>query len=162
MIEMTKSPMFVESLLRAMIGKNEQLAQLESSAQENAPKVLFAKSVEECTGTVKVRDLALILRQNGVIVGQNRMFDRLRKDGFLCDTKDDRWNMPTQHAMDMGLFRVNERVIADAYGLPQLARTTLVTGKGQVYLVNYYHQHCKAQQDAKGNGVAKRSHCPTK
>lgn len=106
---------------------------------------MLAQSIEECEDTVKIRDLALILRQNGIIVGQNRMFDLLRKDGFLCDTQDDRRNMPTQHAIELGLFRVNERVISDAYSRPQLARTTLVTGKCQVYLINYYRQYRKAQ-----------------
>lgn len=110
---------------------------LEAQAEADRPKVLFADSVSASTTAILVGDLAKLLRQNGFSIGQNRLFELLRKEGFLI--KDGaRKNMPTQRAMEMGLFRVKERAIANPDGTVRTTLTTLVTGKGQQFFVNRY------------------------
>jgi anti-repressor protein len=84
-----------------------------------------------------VGDLAKLLRQNGVETGQQRLFATLRRDGFLMKSGTS-YNLPTQRAMEMGLFEVKETTITHADGHITVNRTTKVTGKGQVYFVNRY------------------------
>lgn len=84
-----------------------------------------------------IGDLAKFLRQNGVDIGQKRLFEKLRQDGFLLRYGSSR-NMPSQKAMELGLFKVKEGSYIDSNGNNVLTRTTKVTGKGQVYFVNKY------------------------
>ena len=99
---------------------------LESKVAEDAPKVLFAQAVEQAENSILVGDLAKLIKQNGTDIGQKRLFERLRAEGYL-GTRGDNYNMPTQRAMDMQLFRISDRT-----------RTVKVTGKGQVYFINRY------------------------
>lgn len=99
---------------------------LESKVAEDAPKVLFAKAVEQAENSILVGDLAKLIKQNGTDIGRDRLFARLRKEGYLGNTCDN-YNMPTQRAMDMQLFRISK-----------LTHTVKVTGKGQVYFINRY------------------------
>lgn len=99
--------------------------------------MLFADAVSASTTAILVGNLAKLLRQNGMDIGQNRLFEMLRREGFLI--KDGaRKNMPTQRAMDMGLFRVKERASSNPDGTVRTTLTTLVTGKGQQFFVNRY------------------------
>jgi anti-repressor protein len=111
---------------------------LEAQAEKNAPKVLFADSVAASKQTILVGELAKLLNQNGIDIGQNRLFESLRKDGYLCGSVGERWNQPTQYSMDLGLFRIKERTINNPDGSVRLTRTTLVTGKGQQYFISRY------------------------
>ena len=110
---------------------------LESKVAEDAPKVLFAQAVEQAENSILVGDLAKLIKQNGTDIGQKRLFERLRADGYL-GTRGENYNMPTQRAMDMQLFRISERTINNPDGSIRLTRTVKVTGKGQVYFINRY------------------------
>lgn len=124
-------------LLQQLKEERRKVRELETKAEEDRPKVLFADSVSASTTAILVGDLAKLLRQNGFSIGQNRLFELLRKEGFLI--KDGaRKNMPTQRAMEMGLFRVKERAISNPDGTVRTTLTTLVTGKGQQFFVNRY------------------------
>lgn len=110
---------------------------LESKVAEDAPKVMFAKAVEQAENSILVGDLAKLIKQNGTDIGQKRLFERLRADGYL-GTRGENYNMPTQRAMEMQLFRISERTINNPDGSVRLTRTVKVTGKGQVYFINRY------------------------
>lgn len=110
---------------------------LESRVEEMRPKELFADSVSASESSILVGQLAALLKQNGVNIGQNRLFERLRNDGFLSKFGERR-NCPTQRALDMGLFELKERTVNNPDGTVRITLTTKVTGKGQVYFVNRY------------------------
>ncbi|NLB91733.1 MAG: phage repressor protein/antirepressor Ant [Clostridiales bacterium] len=116
-------------------GKTTRLLQ---EVAENAPKVLFAQSVEASKSEILVGELAKILKQNGVDTGQNRLFETLRKEGYLISRKGTDWNMPTQRSMEQGLMRIKETTITHADGHISISKTPKVTGKGQVYFINRY------------------------
>lgn len=110
---------------------------LEAQAVINEPKVLFADSVAASRHSILVGELAKLLKQNGVSVGQNRLFEWLRRDGFLMKYGESR-NMPTQYAMENGWMEIKERAIHNPDGSVRLTRTPKVTGKGQQYFINRY------------------------
>lgn len=112
-------------------------ARLESRVEEMRPKELFADSVSASESSILVGQLAALLKQNGVNIGQNRLFERLRNDGFLIKFGERR-NCPTQRALDMGLFELKERAVNNPDGTVRITLTPKVTGKGQVYFVNRY------------------------
>lgn len=106
--------------------------------EEMKPKALFADSVSASKTTILIGELAKILRGNGVIIGQNRLFDWLRKNGYLINRKGTDWNMPTQRAMELDLFRVKETAINHSDGSTSISKTVKVTGKGQQYFINKF------------------------
>lgn len=110
---------------------------LESRIEEDKPKVLFANAVEAAQTSILIGDLAKILKQNGINTGQKRLFERLRNEGFLIKGGNSK-NMPTQKAMEMGLFEVKETTINNPDGSIRITKTTKVTGKGQTYFVNKF------------------------
>lgn len=121
----------------ARIAAEEKTVALEEKVEADAPKVQFANSVTASKQSILVGELAKLLRQNGAPFGQNRLFEKLRTDGFLHQTGSQK-NMPTPKAVDMGLFEVQERTINNPDGSIRLTRTPKVTGKGQVYFINRY------------------------
>jgi anti-repressor protein len=100
--------------------------------------VLFADAVATSHTDILVGDLAKILRGNGIEVGANRLFEWLRRDGYLIRRQGTDWNMPTQRSMEMGLFRVKETAVTHSDGHVSVSKTSKVTGKGQAYFVNRY------------------------
>lgn len=118
--------------------ERERRRALEAKDEQNAPKVLFADSVASSHTDILIGDLAKLLRQNGVEIGQRRLFDWLREKGYLIRQKGLSWNMPTQRAMELGLFRVKETTINKPDGSVQISKTTKVTGKGQIYFVEKF------------------------
>jgi len=82
--------------------------------------------------------IAKLLRQNGVEIGQNRLFERLRREGYLCGRNGAQYNAPSQRSMDMGLMEVRERTVSNPDGSVRVTMTTKITGKGQIYFVNRY------------------------
>ena len=110
---------------------------LEDEVKINAPKVLFADAVSTSQRSCLVAELAKILQQNGVNIGQNRLFAWMRKNGYLC-SKGQYYNQPTQKAMDLGLFELKQTTINKPDGSILVSTTTKVTGKGQVYFVNKF------------------------
>ena len=119
--------------------KQERAARLalEAQAEANKPKVLFADAVSASHTSILVGDLAKLLRQNGVEIGQNRLFSFLREKGYLC-SQGERYNLPTQRSMDRGWFQVKETTINQPNGSVRITRTVKVTGKGQQYFINLF------------------------
>lgn len=115
----------------------EKNARLTEKAEADAPKVLFADSVSASKQSILVGELAKLMRQNGASIGQNRLFEKLRNDGFLHRGGSQK-NMPTQRAMDMGLFEIQERTIISPSGSNVTTFTPKITGKGQIYFINRY------------------------
>ena len=119
--------------------KQERAARmaLEAKAEADKPKVLFADAVSASHTSILVGDLAKLLRQNGVEIGQNRLFSFLREKGYLC-SQGERYNLPTQSSMDRGWFQVKETTINQPNGSIRITRTVKVTGKGQQYFINLF------------------------
>jgi len=109
----------------------------QAKIETDKPKVLFSEAVATSKTEILVGELAKILHQNGVSVGQNRLFAKLRAEGYLCKTGSTR-NMPTQRSMDLGLFRIKETTITHSDGHITISKTPKVTGKGQIYFVNKF------------------------
>lgn len=124
------SPDFLIQLATKLKEEQEKVKELE-------PKARFADAVAASDGTCLIGELAKMLRQNGLDIGQNRLFEILRQDGYLGKTGSSR-NVPTQRAMDLGLFRIKETAITHSDGHVTINRTAKVTGKGQTYFVNRY------------------------
>jgi len=112
-------------------------ADLAEKVEQDAPKVLFADAVSTSKSEILIGDLAKILHQNGIDIGQKRLFEFLRNEGFLMKYGSSR-NMPTQRSMEMGIFRVKETTITKPDGTVLISHTVKVTGKGQVYFVNLF------------------------
>ena len=131
------SPDFLIRLAQELKSEKEARQRLEKQAADDAPKVLFAKMVETAETSILIGDLAKFLKQNGINTGQNRLFEWMRGHGYLVKSGASR-NMPTQKAMEMGLFEVKESTTANPDGTIRLHRTTKVTGKGQVYFIKRF------------------------
>lgn len=111
---------------------------LESKVAADAPKVLFASAVETAKTSILVGDLAKILKQNGVEIGQNRLFQWMRDNGWLIKDRRSDYNSPTQKGMNAGLFEVKEGTVINPDGSVRITKTTKVTGKGQLYFINLF------------------------
>lgn len=127
-------------LARALIVADEAMREKDARIAELEPKALFADAVAASDGTCLVGELAKMMRQNGVEVGQNRLFAWLREDGYLGRSGSNR-NVPTQRAMEQGLFRIKETAVTHSDGHVTVSRTPKVTGKGQRVLMGRY---CRA------------------
>ena len=117
--------------------KRKQVAHLAMTIEEQKPKVLFADAVSASKTSILIGDLAKLIRQNGVEVGQKRLFEWLRQNGWLMKSGNSK-NMPTQRGMEMKLFEVKEGSYVDSNGVNVVTKTTKVTGKGQQYFVNIF------------------------
>lgn len=117
--------------------QKRRIAGLEAENEEMRPKALFADAVAASDGTCLIGELAKMMRQNGVGVGQNRLFAMLREDGYLGKAGQNR-NVPTQRSMELGLFRIKETAITHSDGRVTINRTPKVTGKGQRYFLERY------------------------
>ncbi|NME41324.1 oxidoreductase [Lactobacillus agilis] len=123
---------------RALEIANVKVEQLEAKLDEVKPQVLFANAVSVSDTPILVGELAKILHQNGIDVGQNRLFKWLRKNGYLISRKGTSYNMPTQKSMELGLFKIKESAITHSDGHVTITKTPKVTGKGQIYFVNKF------------------------
>lgn len=115
--------------------KTENAALIEDN-ERMKPKEIFADAVTASKDSILIGDLAKILKQKGIDIGQNRLFQKLRNNGYLIQRRGPSWNMPTQKSMEMGLFEVEERTITNPDGTTKIRKTTKVTGKGQQYFIN--------------------------
>ena len=122
-------------MAKALLVAQRQIEQRDAQITEMQPKALFADAVSASKSSILIGELAKMLRQNGKDIGQNRLFDYLRENGYLCKSGA-MYNCPTQRAMDMGLFEIKETAIQHADGHVTINRTPKVTGKGQVYFIN--------------------------
>lgn len=119
-----------KTVIGTMLDESRRMGQ---QLKEQAPKVLFADAVTASSTSILIGELAKLIKQNGVAIGQNRLFKWMRENGFLM-----RDNIPTQYAMERGLFVVTERTINNPDGSVRITRTTKVTGKGQTYFINRF------------------------
>lgn len=126
-------------MARALKIADEALKRKDAIIEEMKPKALFADAVGASDNTCLVGELAKMLRQNGVDVGANRLFERLRNEGFLGKYGSN-YNVPTQRSMELGLFRIKETAIQHSDGHVTLQRTPKCTGKGQRYFIKRYAQ----------------------
>lgn len=127
-----------EILSKALLIAKRTIEQRNTRIEEMKPKELFADAVSTSSTTILIGELAKILKGNGMDIGQNRLFERLRQDGFLIKRKGTDYNTPTQKAMELNLFRLKETAITHSDGHVTISKTTKVTGKGQQYFIDYF------------------------
>ena len=135
--ELLNDPEFAIKTFTALKEERERSKRLSEQIEADKPKVIFADSVSAAKTSILVGDLAKLLKQNGVNIGQNRLFEWLRQNGYLIKSGSSK-NMPTQKAADMGLFEVKVSTVNNPDGSIRETKTTKVTGKGQVYFVNKF------------------------
>ena len=132
------SPDFLIRLATELKTEQEARRLAEAQIEADKPKVLFADSVAASHGSILVGELAKLLNQNGIDIGQNRLFNWLRENGYLICRKGTDYNMPTQRSMEMQLFSIKETAITHSDGHVSISKTVKVTGKGQLYFVNKF------------------------
>ena len=134
-------PKTLPEALRLAANMAEEIERLDCENQAMKPKALFADSVESSKDSILIGQLAKLLTQNGFKIGQNRLFQILREQDYLC-TRGENKNIPTQRSMEQGLMEIQERTIIDASGNSRIVKTTKITGKGQIYFINKF---CKKE-----------------
>ncbi|MFQ4756084.1 phage regulatory protein, partial [Clostridioides difficile] len=140
-----KLPTTYKEALQQLLIEVEEKEQLQLENQEKdkviqlqQPKVLFADAVSASNNSILVGELAKLIKQNGVDIGQNRLFAWMRENGYLIKRKGEDYNIPTQKSMNLGIMEVKKRVINNPDGSTKVTRTVKITGKGQVYFVNKF------------------------
>lgn len=123
-------------MARALQIADRKIHCLEAQAKADKPKVIFANAVSTAHTSILVGELAKIIKQNGVSIGQNRLFQWMRDHGYLIKRNGTDFNMPTQRSMEMGLFEIKETVVAHSDGHTSITKTPKVTGSGQCYFIN--------------------------
>lgn len=126
-------------MARALEMAHKSIASLNEQITEMKPKVVFAEAVSTSKSSILIGDLAKILKQNGIDIGQKRLFAWLRENGYLVKGGSSK-NMPTQRSMEMGLFMVKEGSYVNGEGVNVTTKTTKVTGKGQIYFINKFKE----------------------
>ena len=134
--ELLDNPDLLIQVASELKKEREQRQQLEATVQAQIPKVLFADAVTASQTSILVGELAKLIQQNGVDMGQNRLFAWLRANGYLIKKKGSDYNMPTQRSMELKLFEIKEGTRVHSDGHVSITKTTKVTGKGQVYFIN--------------------------
>ena len=128
----------------AVIEAKKMIEEKDKKITELTPKALFADAVSASNTSILIGEMAKLLKQNGVEIGQRRLFEKLRSEGFLMKNGSSK-NMPTQRAMELGLFEIKEGSYIDSSGNNIVTRTPKITGKGQVFFVNRYLQNTTIQ-----------------
>ena len=124
-------------LAKAILVAHETIERQKRQLLAQEPRVIFAKAVETSSRSILIGELAKILNQNGISIGQNRLFAILRSRGYLGQ-RGEYYNIPTQRAMDMGLFEIKKTSILRSNGYSSVQTTTKVTGRGQIYFINKF------------------------
>lgn len=132
---MARALQYANNQLEVITRQNQALTE---KVQQDKPKVLFADSVAASQSSILVGELAKLIKQNGVEVGQQRMFTWLRNNGYLINRKGSDYNMPTQYSMELGLFEIKETSITHSDGHVSVSKTPKVTGKGQQFFINRF------------------------
>ncbi|AJK27836.1 phage antirepressor KilAC domain-containing protein [Paenibacillus larvae] len=138
--ELLDNPELLIHVVTKLKEEREARQQLEAQVKSDKPKVLFADAVSASQTSILVGDLAKILKQNGVKTGGKRLFEWMRANGYLIKRQGADYNMPTQRAMEMGLFEIKETSVTHSDGHVTINKTSKVTGKGQVYFVNKFKE----------------------
>lgn len=131
-------PQGKELLALAVLEAQKTIEEQASQIERMRPKEIFADAVASSHTSILIGDLAKLIKQNGIDIGQKRLFSWLRENGYLIKRKGSDWNSPTQKSMDMGLFEVKESTVNNPDGSVRINRTTKVTGKGQQYFINKF------------------------
>ena len=118
--------------------RDKIIEQKQARIEQMKPKAIFADAVATSRTSILIGDLAKLICQNGYQIGQKRLFEWLRNNGYLCKRKGTQWNMPTQKSMELGLFEVKESVHVNSNGCNIVTRTPKATGKAQIYFVNKF------------------------
>ena len=130
-------------MARALLMADKKIHKLETQIEADRPKVLFADAVSASKSSCLIGELAKILKQNGIDIGQNKLFQWLRTHGYLISRRGESWNQPTQKSVQLGLFELKKTNINHADGHTTVNTTTKVTGKGQQYFINkFLNQEC--------------------
>lgn len=132
------NPDTIIKLATNLKAEREKRMELERQAEKDKPLVTFANSVSVAKASILVGELAKLLKQNGVDMGQNRLFTWMRENGYLISQKGTDYNMPTQRSMEMELFEIKLTTISHGDGHTSLNKTPKVTGKGQIYFINLF------------------------
>ena len=125
-------------MARALLMADQKVHKLEAKIEADRPKVLFADAVSASKSSCLIGELAKILKQNGINIGQNKLFQWLRTHGYLISRRGESWNQPTQKSMQLGLFELKKTNINHPDGHTTVTTTTKVTGKGQQYFINKF------------------------
>lgn len=133
--ELINNPDVFIQVLQELKAERERKAALEAQAEANRPKIIFADAVAASHNSILIGDLAKLIKQNGVDIGQKRLFEWLRNNGYLMKSGAS-YNLPTQKSMELKLFEIKERTINNPDGSIRTTKTTKVTGKGQQYFIN--------------------------
>lgn len=145
--ELLNNPDMAIKAFEALKAEREKNKTLTADVQRMKPKEIFADAVSASQTSILVGDLAKLIAQNGVSIGQKRLFEWLRKNKYLISRKGADWNMPTQRSVEQGLFEIKETSITHADGHITVSKTVKVTGKGQVYFVNKFIKEKENEQD---------------
>ena len=127
-----------ELMAKALLFADRKIKEQNRQITEMKPKALFADSVSASSSSILIGELAKILRQNGVDIGEKRLFAWMRENGYLIKRKGTDYNMPTQRSMELGLFNIKETVVNHSSGYTTVNKTPKVTGKGQQYFINIF------------------------
>ena len=136
--QMIADPDTTIRLLTTLKEERQKRMQLENEAKANRPKVLFADAVATAHNSVLIGELAKLIKQNGVDMGQNRLFEWMRQNGYLITRKGTDYNMPTQQSMEIGLMEIKETTITNPDGSIRVNKTPKITGKGQQYFIEKF------------------------
>lgn len=131
-------PDFLISLATQLKEEQAKRKQAELMLEEQKPAVIFAGSVSASKTSILIGELAKILRGNGIQIGQKRLFQWMRENGYLIKRQGTDYNMPTQRSMEMGLFEIKEGSYTNGNGVNIITKTSKVTGRGQVYFINKF------------------------
>ena len=132
------SPDTLMQLAQNLKDEQEKRKVLETKIEQDKPKVLFADAVASAKTSILIGELAKLLKQNGVDIGQNRLFEWMRQNGYLIRRQGSDYNMPTQRSIEQGLFEIKETTVVHADGHTHINKTPKVTGKGQAYFVTLF------------------------
>ena len=134
--ELLDNPDLIIKMATRLKEEKAKNKELEDKMKEDKPKVLFAEAVSK--NTILVREMAKLIKQNGVDMGEKRLFIWLRENGYLIKKIGTDYNMPTQRSMDLGLFEIKESPVLHSSGEIEISKTPKITGKGQQYFLNIF------------------------
>lgn len=133
-------------MAQGILAAQRLIEQKDKLIKEMKPKALFADAVASSQTSILVGELAKLLKQNGIDIGQQRLFTWLRENGYLIRRNGSDWNMPTQRAMEQGLFEIKESNVQNPDGSIRITRTPKVTGRGQVFFVTKFIEHWQTKE----------------
>lgn len=136
--ELLDNPDLIIKMATRLKEEKAKNKELEDKMKEDKPKVLFAEAVSIAKNTILIREMAKLIKQNGIDMGERRLFIWLRENGYLIKKIGTDYNMPTQKSMDLGLFEIKESPVLHSSGEIEISKTPKVTGKGQQYFLNIF------------------------